>query len=42
MGQQRAGDTDNTHNNIVNTVDFTTLKGVFGKASTVVTLTTME
>jgi hypothetical protein len=35
MGQQRAGDTDASHNNIVNTVDFTTLKGVFGQASSV-------
>ena len=35
MGQQKAGDTDATHNNIVNTVDFTTLKGVFGQASSV-------
>ena len=35
MGQQKAGDTNSTHDNIVNTVDFTTLKGVFGQASSV-------
>jgi len=33
MGQQRAGDTDNTHNNVVNITDFNVMKGVFGQAS---------
>ena len=33
MGQQRAGDVDATHNNIVNITDFNVLKGVFGTAS---------
>ena len=35
MGLQKAGDCDASHNNIVNTVDFTTLKGVFGQGSPV-------
>ena len=33
MGQQRAGDTDATHNNVVNSTDFTALKNVFGSPS---------
>jgi hypothetical protein len=33
MGQQKAGDTDNTHNNIVNITDFNVLKNVFGTSS---------
>lgn len=35
MGQQRAGDVDSAHNNIVNTTDFNVLKGVFGLPGTV-------
>ena len=35
MGLEKAGDSDASHNNIVNTVDFTTLKGVFGQGSPV-------
>jgi hypothetical protein len=33
VGTQRAGDTDNTHNNVVNTSDFIALKAVFGTSS---------
>lgn len=35
MGQQKAGDVDATHNNVVNITDFNVLKGVFGQASSV-------
>lgn len=35
MGTQRAGDVDSTHNNIVNSTDFTVLKTVFGTGSSV-------
>jgi hypothetical protein len=35
MGQQRTGDVDSSHNNVVNATDFSTLKGVFGSASAV-------
>jgi hypothetical protein len=35
MGLQRAGDTDTTHNNLVSSTDFTTLKNVFGTSSSI-------
>lgn len=35
MGLLRAGDTDATHNNVVNGTDFTALKNVFGTSSSV-------
>lgn len=33
MGQQRAGDVDAAHNNVVNITDFNILKGVFGQGN---------
>jgi len=35
MGQQRAGDIDAAHNNLVNSSDFTVLKNVFGTSSSI-------
>jgi N-acetylneuraminic acid mutarotase len=35
MGLQRAGDTEATHNNVVNSSDFTALKNVFGSSSSI-------